>query len=135
MPAPSDWIEHRRGDRELLGWMRQDGDGFVAVDLLGRVVTEAVDWLTAEETLESAGIGYLAEPFELLLDESDPADGHWLRVRIVEVSTERVLVKKEDWGDVSATAVYYSTPFPVAHRLRPFRGDAHVVSDPDALTL
>ncbi|TFV96402.1 hypothetical protein [Orlajensenia leifsoniae] len=131
MPSPSDWIEHRRGDRELLGWMRPDGDGFVVIDLLGRVVTDAVDWLTAEETLESTGLGYLAEPFELLLD--DDGDAHWLRVRIVEVSTEHVLVKKEDWGDVTATAVYYSAPFPVADRLRPLQGDAHVLPGPDSL--
>ncbi|MEL4318903.1 hypothetical protein WJX64_07810 [Leifsonia sp. YIM 134122] len=139
MPAPSHWIEHRRGDRELLGWMRPDGDGFVVIDLLGRVVTGAVDWLTAEETLESTGLGYLADPFELLLDDDDDSgdgasdDAHWLRVRIVEVSTERVLVKKEDWGDVTATAVYYSAPFPVADRLRPLQGDAHVLPGPDSL--
>ena len=141
MPAPSDWIEHRRGDRELLGWMRPDGDGFVVIDLLGRVVTDAVDWLTAEETLESTGIGYLAEPFELLLegdvdnagDDENSDDAHWIRVRIVEVSTEHVLVKKEDWGDVTATAVYYSAPFPVADRLRPLQGDAHVLPGQDSL--
>ncbi|MET0783533.1 MAG: hypothetical protein ABWY53_04335 [Leifsonia flava] len=134
MPSPSDWIEHRRGDRELLGWMRPDGDGFVVIDLLGRVVTDAVDWVTAEETLESTGLGYLAEPFELLLeDDDDGDDAHWLRVRIVEVSTEHVLVKKEDWGDVTATAVYYRAPFPVADRLRPLQGDAHVVPGPDSL--
>lgn len=121
MPAPSDWIEHRRSDRELLGWMRPDRDGFVVIDLLGRSVTDAVDWLTAEETLESVGLGYLAEPYELLLD------GHWLRVRIVEVSTDRVLVKKEDWGDVTMTAVYHAAPFPVAGRLRPLQGDHHVI--------
>ncbi|KQX06496.1 MULTISPECIES: hypothetical protein [unclassified Leifsonia] len=133
MPAPTDWIEHRRGDRELLGWMLPDGDGFVAIDLLGRAVTGSVDWLAAEEAIESTGIGYLAEPFELLLDDSgadgapSEGSGHWVRVRVVEVSTDRVLVKKEDWGDVTATAVYYSAPFPVADRLRPFAGDVHVL--------
>ncbi|MEO7015914.1 MAG: hypothetical protein ABI130_05205 [Leifsonia sp.] len=114
MPVASDWIEHRRGDGELLGWMRPESEQFVVVDLLGRPVTEAVDWLAAEETLEAAGIGYLAEPFELLLD-----DGHWLRVRIIEVSPERIRVKKDDWGDMSAPQLEYSLPFPIPERLRP----------------
>lgn len=143
--------------------MRPEGDGFVVIDLLGRSMTDAVDWLSAEETLEATGLGYLAEPFELLLDADadaavdadadadDAADadagtdtgvaptgldvaatrddggGRWLRVRIVEVSTERVRVKKEDWGDVTVPGVYYEAPFPVADRLRPLRGDSHLI--------
>ena len=35
MTDDRDWIEHRRGDGELLGWMRRSGEGFVVVDLLG----------------------------------------------------------------------------------------------------
>lgn len=124
--------------------MRPEGDGFVVIDLLGRSMTDAVDWLSAEETLEATGLGYLAEPFELLLDAAaagtgvaptgldaaaarDDSGGRWLRVRIVEVSTERVRVKKEDWGDVTVPGVYYEAPFPVADRLRPLRGDSHVI--------
>jgi hypothetical protein len=109
-----DWIAHRRGDRELLGWMRPEADGFVVIDLLGRPLTDAVDWLTAEEALEEIGIGYLADPFELLLD-----DGHWLRVRIIEVSSDVIRVKKDDWGDINAPLVEYAVPFPVTDRLRP----------------
>ena len=84
-----DWIEHRRGDGELLGWMSPEGEKFVPVDLLGRPLTDPVDWLAAEEVLEAVGIGYLADPYELKLD-----DGQWLRVRVTEVSTDRILVKK-----------------------------------------
>lgn len=41
----NDWIEHRRGDRELLGWMRSQGEGFVVIDLLGREISaEKEDW-------------------------------------------------------------------------------------------
>ena len=59
-----DWIEHKRGDRELLGWIAPDGDGFVVFDLLGRSRTPApVDWLDAEELLEELGIGYLADRY------------------------------------------------------------------------
>ena len=114
MPVAPDWIEHRRGDGELLGWMRPDGDGFVAVDLLGRSLTDAVDWLTAEETLEATGIGYLAGPFELLLD-----DRRWLRVRIIEVSSDAIRVKREDGGDINVPMLDFTLPFPVSDRLRP----------------
>ncbi len=110
-----DWIEHRRGDGELIGWMRPEPDGFVVIDLLGRPLTGAVDWLTAEETLEATGIGYLADPFELLLD-----DGRRLRVRIIEVSSDTVRLKKEDWGAIDVPATEYTLPFPAADRLRPF---------------
>ena len=78
-----DWIEHRRGDGELLGWMSPEGEEFVPIDLLGRPLTDPVDWLAAEEVLEAVGIGYLADPYELKLD-----DGQWLRVRVTEVSTD-----------------------------------------------
>ncbi len=105
-----DWIEHRRtGDGERVGWMVPRGEGFVAVDLLGRRRTDVVDWLQAEETLDELGLAYLAEPHELRLD-----DGGWLRVRISEVSPSAVRVKKDDWGDMTAPQIYYTLPFPVA---------------------
>lgn len=117
MAARSDWIEHRRGDRERLGWMRPEGDGFVVIDLLGREVTGPIDWLSAEELLEETGIGYLAEPFELLLD-----DGRWLRVRITEISTDHIRVKREDWGAMDIPLLEYAVEFPMPERLRPLVG-------------
>jgi hypothetical protein len=123
MPVPPDWIEHRRGDGELLGWMRVAGaadgsDGFVVIDLLGRERNDltrgrAVDWLDAEAALDRLGIGYLADPYELLLD-----DGRWLRVRITEVSTERVRVTRDDWGAIDVPAVGYTLGFPAPAELR-----------------
>lgn len=115
----SDWIEHRRaGDRERVGWMRPVDDGFVAVDLLGRERTGIVDWLEAEELLDELGLRYLADPYELLLD-----DGHWLRVRIADVSPEQIRVKKDDWGDMTAPQIYYTVPFPAdPNLLREFGG-------------
>lgn len=107
-------IEHRRGmDGEILGWMKPVGDGFVAIDLLGREVTGVVPWLDAEEALDALGIGYLAEPFELQLE-----DGRWLRVRLAEVSAQEIRVKKDDWGDMTAPQIYYTLPFPAPERLR-----------------
>ena len=94
--------------------MEPSGEGFVAIDLLGRRRTEAVDWMVAEEALDELGLGYLADPHELRMD-----DGHWLRVRIAEVTPELIRVKKDDWGDMTAPQVYYTVPFPAEDRLRP----------------
>lgn len=110
----ADWIEHRRGrDGERLGWMKPEDDGFVAVDLLGRRLTESVDWLTAEEALDALGIGYLADPYELLL-----SDGRWLRVRISEVSTDEIKVSEDHGGAIDAPQVDYAVPFPITSDLR-----------------
>lgn len=109
-----DWIEHRRHDGERIGWLRPSGDGFVAVDLLGRDLTAPTDWLRAEEELERRGIGYLADPYELRLE-----DGTWLRVRLTEVSPERIVVKKDDFGAIDAPQLVHTLPFPLPDRLRP----------------
>jgi hypothetical protein len=111
----TNWIEHRRGpDGVLLGWMNPVGDGFVAIDLLGREKTGIVEWLVAEKTLDDLGIGYLADPFELRLES-----GQWLRVRLVEVSAHEIRAKKDDWGDMTAPQVFYTLPFPMPDTLRP----------------
>lgn len=95
--------------------MKPSGEGFIAIDLLGRQRTEVVDWMLAEETLDELGLAYLADPHELQLD-----DGSWLRVRIAEVSTDAIRVKKDDWGDMTATQIYYAVSFPVTEdQLRP----------------
>ncbi len=124
----SDWIEHRRGDGERVGWMRPQGDGFVAVDLLGRDVTDEVDWLDAEETLDTLGIAYLAEPY--LMDR--PGAGP-LRVRIVEVSPAGIRVKQDDFGDMSGPArPHYELAWPIPAELRPLAADpdaARIASD------
>lgn len=111
----SNWIEHRRpGDSEILGWMRPDGDGFVVIDRLGRERTAVVDWFAAEQTLDELGIGYLADKYELRLE-----NGSWLRVRIVEVGPDEIRVKKDDFGDMSAPQLFYSVAFPMPETLRP----------------
>ncbi|ALV47449.1 hypothetical protein MB46_05805 [Arthrobacter alpinus] len=105
----TDWIEHRRAeDKELVGWIQPTGQGFVAMDLLGRRRTDVVDWMIAEEALDELGLSYLADPHELRLDGGD-----WLRVRIAEVSSGLVRVKKDDWGDMTAPQIYYTLDFPV----------------------
>lgn len=109
-----EWIEHRREDGERVGWLRPDGDLFVPVDLLGRELGGPVDWLTGEEILERAGIGYLADRYELRL-----ADGTRLRVRLTEVSVDRIVVKKDDLGAIDAPQLVFTLPFPIPRELRP----------------
>ena len=85
---PADWTEHRRDDGERVGWIRPEGDRWVAVDVLGRELGDATDWLEAEAALEARGLAWLAERW-------------WLGpmpVRIAEVSTDRVLVVTDPFG-------------------------------------
>lgn len=110
----SDFIEHRRADGELVGWLRPEGEGFVPIDLLGRELCGAVDWLDGEELLEDLGIRYLADPYVLRLD-----DGTELRVRLTEVSTRRIVVKKDDFGDINATVMRYELAWPMPAELTP----------------
>ena len=115
-----DWVEHRRsGDRARLGWIRPDGDAYVALDALGREVTDPVDWLDAEEALDARGLHWLADLWQL-----DLPDGTRERVRIVEVTPAQVVVKVDDFGAVDVVTRSYTLPFPAPDALRPFEGDA-----------
>ncbi|MFC4225197.1 hypothetical protein [Lysinibacter cavernae] len=114
MSTPETWIPHNREDGELVGWILPEGDGFVTFDLLGRQHTaHPVDWLDAEQALEALGIGYLANIYAYRVSADD-----WARVRIVELSTEGVTVKEDDYGDVVADLPRYRLPFPVTDDLR-----------------
>jgi hypothetical protein len=114
MPTPPAWIEHHRpSDNELLGWIAPKADGFIPINLLGHAITDATDRLDAEGSLDELGISYLGDPFELLTD-----GGEWLCVRIVEVSTDAIRVKKEDWGAIDSPQVLYTLSFPTPHSLR-----------------
>jgi diguanylate cyclase (GGDEF)-like protein len=115
---PADWIEHRRDDREPVGWIVPAGEGFRPVDRLGRWITaEPVDWLTAEELLEERGIGFLADRFVLRLP-----DGTERPVRISEASTDGVTVVADEYGSASAVGAgsdRFRLPFPAPDTLRP----------------
>lgn len=122
----TDWTPHRRDDGELLGWIHPDGDAWVAVDVLGRRASDAVEWLDAEAALEERGIGWLADPWMLEGEGDRP-----LRVRILEVTPDeegvpgRILVKVDDFGDVTRPQTQqFSLPWPIPDRLRaPSEGD------------
>ena len=91
-----------------------EGEGFVTIDLLGRPrSSEPVDWVAAEEVLEELGIGYLADIYAFRVSGDD-----WARVRIVEVSTDGVTVKEDDYGDVAADLPRYRMEFPADDGLR-----------------
>ncbi|GFZ93040.1 hypothetical protein [Nesterenkonia alkaliphila] len=114
------WIEHRREDGERIGWIRMQGEQFVAVDVLGSDVTGEVEWLEAEEALEERGLSFLAEPWSL-----QQPDGSEVRVRITEVSPEGVRVVEDEFGAASAVgsgAQAYVLPFPIPSTLRLLNG-------------
>lgn len=112
--VPADWIEHRRGrDRELLGWIRPEGDHWVAISLLGRQVTEPVDWLSAEAALDELGLTYLAGVWTLQLG------GEPLAVRIVDVAPGRVVVQTDDFGAIDAPVERFDLPWPAPEQLQP----------------
>jgi hypothetical protein len=122
---PADWIEHRRADGEVVGWIVPDGEGFRVRDLLGRDRTpagsndaaEPLEWLAAEELLEELGIGYLADRWTLRLP-----DGSERPVRISEASPRGVTVVADEFGAASAVGGVlerFRLPFPVTEELSP----------------
>ena len=120
---PADWIPHRRlGDGELVGWLRPEGELWVAVSLLGHDLTGSVDWLVAEQSLEEAGLAGLADVWTLERPAAPP-----LRVRIVEVTPDRVVVQSDDFGAIDAEVDRYELTWPTPSELRPWR-----MGDPDA---
>ena len=114
----ADWIEHRREDGEVVGWIVPAGEGFDAIDRLGRPVsTRPVDWARAEELLEERGMAWLADRW--LLREPD---GRERPVRIVELDEERVVVAADDFGAaavVGGDPRRTTLPLPADGRLRP----------------
>jgi hypothetical protein len=115
---PEEWIEHRRGeDREPVGWIVPEGEGFRPVDVLGRRVTPApVEWLEAEEILDALGIGFLADRYFLRLP-----DGTERPVRITEASSAGITVVADEWGSASvvgADSDRFRLPFPMPAELR-----------------
>jgi hypothetical protein len=117
---PADWTPHRRDDGELLGWIRPEGEDWVAVDLLGREASVAVDWLEAEAVLDANGLSWLAEVWVLDMPEGDA----W-RVKLVEVTPAggtpgRIVVQTDDFGaiDVPVERFELSWPAPPALRRR-----------------
>jgi hypothetical protein len=119
---PADWTPHRRDDGELVGWIRAaDDDLWVPVDVLGREASAALEWLDAEAVLEQRGIAWLGEIWMLEREGAAP-----LRVRLVEVTTDRVVVQTDDFGAIDAPVERFVLPWPAPRELRERRD-----GDPD----
>lgn len=116
MTLPDDWYPHRRDDGERVGWIVADGDGYRAVDLLGRTVgAHPIEWLTAEELLDDRGIGYLADRWMLVLPTGERP------VRIAEASPDGIVVVADEFGAASAVGAdpdRFRLPFPAPDALR-----------------
>jgi hypothetical protein len=76
-------------------------------------ISPPISWLSGQHALNETGIGYLADPFGLRLD-----DGTWQRVRIVEVSATLIRLKKEDFGAIGGPRAEYILPFPAPRSLK-----------------
>jgi hypothetical protein len=108
-------MEHtREDDGELLGEIVEEGDGWVALDRLGRRLTGPTDLAEARAALEELGLGYLADRYEL-----ETEDGTVEPVRIVEVGPDRVRVKLEDGGAIDGPSQRWDLPNPVPPTFRP----------------
>ena len=110
--VPEDWITHLGGaNREPIGWIVPRGEGFVAIDLLGRERSGTVDWLEAEEALDELGIRYLAAPYELVTGSGAS------KVYIAEATPDFVRVKEDDFNDINSDQTFHTLPFPVPEEL------------------
>lgn len=123
--VPADWTPHRRDDGEIVGWIRPSGAGWTAIDVFGREVVASVDWLDAEKALEQRGLSFLADPWMLERDGEAP-----MRVRLVEVTPARIVVKSEDYGDMTRRTERLELEWPIPAALRPLRPD-----DPDGFAV
>lgn len=105
---------YRRDDGELVGWILPRGDGWYGIDLLGREVVESEDWLAVEDALDETGIAFLADVWTF----EHPTAGA-LRVRMVEVTPERIVIKTDDFGAIDAPVTTFTLPWPLPATLRP----------------
>ncbi|TDN91309.1 hypothetical protein [Microbacterium sp. BK668] len=124
---PPDWTPHRRDDGELLGWIRPEGAEWVAVDLLGREASGAVDWLAAEAALETHGLSWLADVWVLEIPPRQLAAASGVamwRVKLVEVTPGRVgepgriIVQTDDFGAIDAPVERIELAWPAPPTLR-----------------
>ncbi|WP_435108517.1 hypothetical protein [Nocardiopsis synnemataformans] len=118
---PAHWPAHRRDeDGEVLGYLEPVGEGrYRPVTPFGRPLDGPGDEDSARAVLDARGLAYLADPWLL----SVPGREEPIRVRIVEVSPERMRVANIDLGYEEADlGRVFVLDVPEAERLRPARG-------------
>jgi len=115
---PANWEEHRRSDDDaLLGYLVGGADSVVPVTVFGYPLADGVPYFEAEQILDDAALGYLADPWFLQFDEV------WQRVRISDVSPDLVVVTLDDDRFDEDFGTRFELPVPVDARLRHRRPD------------
>lgn len=110
---PAHWTpHHRERDDELVGYLVPDDGAVVPVTLFGYPLGQPGEAVEAAAVLESIGLSVLADPWHL-----DLGDGETLRVRIREVSPERLVVMADDFGFGGAITDAYVLEVPEPGRL------------------
>jgi hypothetical protein len=107
---PPEWISHRRlRDQELVGYLVPRDAAMVPVTLFGYPLAGPVDVAEAKRLLDTIGLAVLADSWQLEL-----ADGASIRVKIREVSTDRLVVVSDDfgYGGNMADAIMLEVPEP-----------------------
>lgn len=108
-----DWVEHRReDDGELVGFLAPTGDGFTAMTVFGSSLADPAERVDAERVLDTSGLSYLADRWQLQVDE-----GQRIEVEIVEASPEQVVVKNVDFSSGLAHGHRIALTVPVEDRL------------------
>lgn len=101
-----------RDDNELIGFLHGADDAWVPTTVFGYPLAEATDRASAEDTLHSVGMSYLAERW--LMRSGD----EWLRAEIVEAGPDRVTVQLVDFGQADRYGERHVLTPPVHGSLR-----------------
>lgn len=115
---PADWTAvHRDDDNELLGYLASVGDDdsrVVPTTVFGHRLAEPCHPQDAIAILESTGLSYLADRWELSLENRpEPTT-----VQIVEASPESVTVQSIDYGYADDYGTRYRLATPTDNRLQ-----------------
>jgi len=109
---PSAWTAvHRDDDNELLGYLAliaDDGTHVVPTTVFGYHLADPSHVSDAVEVLESTGLSYLADRWELTID-SHPEP---ITVQIVEASPDHVTVQSIDYGYASGYGTRFTLETP-----------------------
>lgn len=114
---PPRWIPYRRPtDDELVGYLVPDGEDMVPVTLFGYPLSGSEERVDAEQRLAVSGLSCLADHWEL----AQP-DGSAIRVKIREITPDRLVVTVDDFGAGGTMNDAVVLEVPETGRLRPVR--------------
>ena len=109
---PSTWTAvHRDDDNEVLGYLApaiDDGTLVVPTTVFGYQLADPSHVSDAVEVLESTGLSYLADRWELTID-SHPEP---ITVQIVEASPGHVIVQSIDYGNAGGYGTRFTLETP-----------------------